>query len=70
MGLDSKRSFSPPTILLGFPICPRRWDIPSKSFQRCATAAPVALFWGDAKSLQMVTAAMELKDACSLEEEL
>ena len=26
------------------------------------------LFWGDPKSLQMVTAAMKLKDACSLEE--
>ena len=28
------------------------------------------LFWGAPKSLQMVTAAMELKDACSLEEKL
>ena len=28
------------------------------------------LFWGAQKSLQMVTAAMELKDACSLEEKL
>ena len=28
------------------------------------------LFWGDAKSLQMMTAAMRLKDACSLEEML
>ena len=28
------------------------------------------LFWGDPKSLQMVTAAMKLKDACSLEEKL
>ena len=27
-----------------------------------------ALFWGAPKSLQMVTAAMKLKDACSLEE--
>ena len=27
-------------------------------------------FWGAPKSLQMVTAAMKLKDACSLEEEL
>ena len=26
------------------------------------------LFWGAPKSLQMVTAAMKLKDACSLEE--
>ena len=28
------------------------------------------LFWGAPKSLQMVTAAMNLKDACSLEERL
>ena len=28
------------------------------------------LLWGDPKSLQMVTAAMKLKDACSLEEKL
>ena len=28
------------------------------------------LFWGAPKSLQMVTAAMKLKDTCSLEDEL
>ena len=28
------------------------------------------LFWGAPKSLQMVTAAMKLKEACSLEEKL
>ena len=28
------------------------------------------LFWGVPKSLQMVTAVMKLKDACSLEEKL
>ena len=28
------------------------------------------LFWGAPKSLQMVTAAMKLKDPCSLEEKL
>ena len=28
------------------------------------------LFWGAPKSLQMMTAAMKLKDACSLEEKL
>ena len=27
-------------------------------------------FWGAPKSIQMVTAAMKLKDACSLEEKL
>ena len=29
-----------------------------------------ALFWGTPKSLQMVTTAMKLKDACSLKEKL
>ena len=28
------------------------------------------IYWGPQKSLQMVTAAMKLKDACSLEEKL
>ena len=28
------------------------------------------IYWGPQKSLQMVTAAMTLKDACSLEEKL
>ena len=32
--------------------------------------ASMTLFWGAPKSLQMVTAAMKLKDACSLEEKL
>jgi len=30
----------------------------------------LTLFWGAPKSLQMVTVAMKLKDACSLEEKL
>ena len=30
----------------------------------------VTLFWGSPKSLQMVTATVKLKDACSLEEKL
>ena len=34
------------------------------------TMKTVRLFWGAPKSLQMVTAAMKLKDACSLEEKL
>ena len=34
------------------------------------TMETVRLFWGAPKSLQMVTAAMQLKDACSLEEKL
>ena len=38
------------------------WKIDGK---QCQT-----LFWGAPKSLQMVTAAMTLKDPCSLEEKL
>ena len=34
------------------------------------TMETVTLFFGTPKSLQMVTAAMKLKDACSLEEKL
>ena len=34
------------------------------------TRNSVRLFWGAPKSLQMVTAAMKLKDTCSLEEKL
>ena len=34
-----------------------------KQWKQCQT-----LFWGAPKSLQMVTAAMKLKDACSLKE--
>ena len=34
------------------------------------TMGTVTLFWGALKSLQMVTAAMKLKAACSLEEKL
>ena len=30
----------------------------------------IKFFWGDPKSLQMLTAAMTLKEACSLEEKL
>ena len=36
-----------------------------KQWKQCQT-----LFWSAPKSLQMVTAAMKLKDACSLEEKL
>ena len=34
------------------------------------TVETVALFFGAPESLQMVTAAMKLKDACSLEEKV
>ena len=41
------------------------WEIEGKQWKQCQT-----LFWGAPKSLQMVTAAMKLKDAYSLEEKL
>ena len=41
------------------------WEIDGKQWKQGQT-----LFWGAPKSLQMVTAAMKLKDAYSLEEKL
>ena len=41
------------------------WKIDGKQWKQCET-----LFLGAPKSLQMVTAAMKLKDPCSLEEKL
>ena len=40
------------------------WQIDGETVKQCQT-----LFWGAPKSLQMVTAAMKLKDAYSLEGE-
>ena len=41
------------------------WQIDGETVETMAD-----LFWGAPKSLQMVTAAMKLKDGCSLEEKL
>ena len=41
------------------------WEIMGKQWKQCQT-----LFWGAPKSLQMVTAAMKLKDTYSLEGKL
>ena len=41
------------------------WEIVGKQWKQCET-----LFWGAPKSLQMVTVAMKLKDAYSLEGKL
>ena len=41
------------------------WQIDGKQWKQCQT-----LFWGALKSLQMVTAAMKLKDTYSLEGKL
>ena len=42
------------------------WQIDGETMETVADF----LFWGAPKSLQMVTAALKLKDACSLEEKL
>ena len=42
------------------------WEIDAETVETVADFA----FWGAPKSLQMVTAAMKLKDACSLEGKL
>ena len=41
------------------------WQMMGKQWKQCQT-----LFWGAPKSLQMIIAAMKLKDTCSLEEKL
>ena len=41
------------------------WEVDGKQWKQCQT-----LFWGALKSLQMVSAAMKLKDAYSLEGKL
>ena len=41
------------------------WEIDGKQWKQCQT-----LFWGAPKSLEMVIAAMKLKDTYSLEEKL
>ena len=41
------------------------WQIDGKTWKQCQT-----LFWEAPKSLQMVTAAMKLKDPCSWKEKL
>ena len=41
------------------------WEIDGKQWKQCQI-----LFWGAPKSLQMVTAAIKLKDTYSLEEKL
>ena len=44
------------------------WQIDGETVETVADF--IFLFFGAQKSLQMVTAAMKLKDACSLEEKL
>ena len=58
--VDLKLNVQKTKIMASGPIT--SWQIDGEQWQ--------TLFWGAPKSLQMVTAAMKLKDACSLEEKL
>ena len=61
--VDLKLNIQKTKIMASGPIT--SWQIDRKQWKQWQT-----LFWGAPKSLQMVTAAMKLKDTCSLEEKL
>ena len=58
-----KLNFQKTKIMASGPIT--SWQIDGETMETMAD-----YFWGAPKSLQMVTAAIKLKDACSLEEKL
>ena len=61
--IDLKLNFQKTKIMASGPIT--SWEIDGEKWKQWET-----LFWGAPKSLQMVTAAMKLKDAYSLEGKL
>ena len=61
--VGSKLNIQKTNIMASGPIT--SWEIDGKQWKQCQT-----LFFWAPKSLQMVTAAMKLKDACSLEGKL
>ena len=61
--VDVKLNIQKTKIMATGPIT--SWQIDGKTVETVAD-----FLWGAPKSLQMVTAAMKLKDACSLEEKL
>ena len=61
--VGSKLNIQKTKIMASGPIT--SWHIDGKQWKQQQT-----LFWGAQKLLQMVTAAMKLKDACSLEQKL
>ena len=61
--VDLKLNIQKIKIMASGPIT--SWQIDGEQWKQWET-----LFWGAPKSLQMVTAAMKLKDACSLEDKL
>ena len=69
MKMDSEKSglklkIQKAKIMVSGPIT--SWEIDGKTMETVSDF----IFWGAPKSLQMVTATMKLKDACSLEENL
>ena len=63
--VGSKLNIQKTKILASGPITP--WEIDGETVQ---TVRDFIWGWGDPKSLEMMTAAMKLKAACSLEEKL
>ena len=61
--VDLKLNIQRTKIMASHPII--SWQIDEESMETMRD-----FIWGAPKSLQMVTAAMKLKDACSLEEKL
>ena len=61
--VDLKLNIQKTKIMASSPIT--SWEKDGKQWKQCQT-----LFFWAPKSLQMVTAAMKLKDSCSLEEKL
>ena len=61
--VDLKLNIQKTKIMASGPIT--SWQIDGKQWKQRQT-----LFWGAPKSLKLVTAAMTLKDTCSLEENL
>ena len=61
--LDLKLNIRKTKIMASSPIT--SWQIDGKTVETVS-----GFIWGGSKSLQMVTATMKLKDACSLEEKL
>ena len=59
--LESELNIQKTKIMASGPIT--SWQIDGEEWKQCQT-----LFWGAPKSLQVVTAAMKLKDTYSLEE--
>ena len=61
--VDSKLNFQKTMVMASSPI--NSWQIDGETMETVTD-----FIWGAPKSLQMVTAVMKLKDACSLEEKL